>query len=635
MINVIFNDFSYEIVPKQLETFEKYTKILQWGRRNPTRFLEDFMNLQFTDHQKYVLLSSWIPQNVVWLLSRSSGKSFMSAPFIMGRSILIPSHNTYIMAPSGGQAQETFTKLENLAKDNIASVIGVSSFFLDETIRANAKADPFVHDKNSYHVSLYNGSTINTLNSVATNIVGIRSNFNVYDEAGKIPREFYALTQPFTVQNTDFVVGKGINTDIYPKQLRNKTLYLSSAEGVDSELYDQYKLCFQKMLMGDPEYFVADLNCDLSLHPFINGKPSPPLVTQDVIDNAFKTNPYRATREYYNRFDNDSNEDAFIKRSVLNKYSKPYYPIFNNDTLDRTFILAYDPSTKLDNSVVAVAELKHDDEKGYWVEFVNMVNLVEILSNGEKVLIQKPDQVDRIKEMLIDYNQGALDYDNINMLIIDAGAGGGGEDIGQYLMREWVGHDKKRHLGLIDLEDEYMKVREDDYPANVQKLRMFNFKRDKVRAYERAQNAINQGLAIFPTSLNPRMELEFEETDAEGNIRIRYENVNEEERNALIQLDLAKEELVAMVKNKRPNGTVQFDLSPDAKSRNFHDDRADVVCMILDRLMELRATEALQVDKPQSDLAKVYSRGKIQGKASHNPFASGTNPFYDRNRRFL
>lgn len=98
----------------------------------------------------------------------------MSAPFIMGRSLLIPSHNTYIMSASGGQAQATFNKLEQLAKDNIASVIGVSSFFLDETIRANAKADPFVHDKNSYHVSLYNGSTINTLNSVATNIVGIR-----------------------------------------------------------------------------------------------------------------------------------------------------------------------------------------------------------------------------------------------------------------------------------------------------------------------------------------------------------------------------------------------------------------------------------------------------------------------------
>lgn len=100
--------------------------------------------------------------------------SFMSAPLIMARSLLIPSHNTYIMGPTGSQAQETFSKMENLAKNNIASVVGVSSVFLDETVRVNSKADPFVHDKNSYHVELYNGSTVNTLNSVAKNIVGIR-----------------------------------------------------------------------------------------------------------------------------------------------------------------------------------------------------------------------------------------------------------------------------------------------------------------------------------------------------------------------------------------------------------------------------------------------------------------------------
>lgn len=98
--------------------------------------------------------------------------SFMSAPLIMARSLLIPSHNTYIMGPTGSQAQETFTKLENLAKNNIASVIGVSSFFLDECVRINAKADPFTHDKSGYTVSLFNGSTVNTLNSVAKNIVG-------------------------------------------------------------------------------------------------------------------------------------------------------------------------------------------------------------------------------------------------------------------------------------------------------------------------------------------------------------------------------------------------------------------------------------------------------------------------------
>ena len=98
----------------------------------------------------------------------------MLAPLMMARSLLLPNTNTYIMAPSGSQSQETFTKLENLAKNNIASALGVSSFFLDETVKFNSKADSFTHDKNSYSVSLYNGSTINTLNSVAKHIVGIR-----------------------------------------------------------------------------------------------------------------------------------------------------------------------------------------------------------------------------------------------------------------------------------------------------------------------------------------------------------------------------------------------------------------------------------------------------------------------------
>ena len=75
MVNVIFNELSCEVLPKQKETFDKYCKIIQWGRRNPTRFLEDFVKLTFTDHQKYILLSSWVPSTVVWLMSRSSGKA--------------------------------------------------------------------------------------------------------------------------------------------------------------------------------------------------------------------------------------------------------------------------------------------------------------------------------------------------------------------------------------------------------------------------------------------------------------------------------------------------------------------------------------------------------------------------------
>lgn len=75
MINVIFNDINTEIMPKQLEQFDKYCKILQWGRKHPTRFVEQFFNMQLTDMQKWIFLSSWVPRFNVWLLSRNSGKA--------------------------------------------------------------------------------------------------------------------------------------------------------------------------------------------------------------------------------------------------------------------------------------------------------------------------------------------------------------------------------------------------------------------------------------------------------------------------------------------------------------------------------------------------------------------------------
>ena len=58
---------------------------------------------------------------------------------------------------------------------------------------------------------------------------------------------------------------------------------------------------------------------------------------------------------------------------------------------------------------------------------------------------------------------------------------------------------------------------------------------------------------------------------------------------SLAQIDLLKEEVVAMQKTKRPNGTIVFELSPDAKQRNFHDDRVDCCAMLGNFIMELRA----------------------------------------------
>ena len=99
-------------------------------------------------------------------------KSFLSAPYLMARSILIPNHNAYILNVTGNQSQETFSKIEDLALGQIASVTGTTKVFLGELVKQNSADSGFVHDKASHHFSLYNGSSVNTLNSVAKNIVG-------------------------------------------------------------------------------------------------------------------------------------------------------------------------------------------------------------------------------------------------------------------------------------------------------------------------------------------------------------------------------------------------------------------------------------------------------------------------------
>lgn len=553
--------------------------------------------------------------------------SYLTSPFIMARSLLIPNHNTYIMAPAGNQAQLNFQKLEDLAKGQIASVLGVSSFFLDECVRLNAKADPFTHSKQSYTVGLYNGSTINTLNSVAKNIVGVRSNLSVFDEAGKIDRDFYALTEPFSVQDSSFVTGGNLNPELYPTQLPNKNLYLSSAEGQDSHLFDMYKRGFERMLHGDPDYFVCDLDCQLSLHPFLCGKPTKPLVSQQTIDDAFATNKYRAQREYYNLWDNDSGPNAFIKKSTINKYTQVYWPILENEG-EKHYIILYDPASKNDNSFVLVCEMIKDEERGLMLKLVYARNLVEPLANGQKAHIQKPEQVEILKELLLKYNLTFDDYEGIDILCIDAGAGGGGFDVGQYIMNDW--HDSKGnlHKGWIDPEDPFMSLRLDDYIGNCQKLKMFNFKRDKVTAYERTQNAINQGLVIFPASMNVKNELEFPITTADGREDILYEKAGEQELGPLLEFDRLKDEIVSMQKIKGQNNNLRFETSPEGKSRGVGDDRADCLAMACWYLMEARAKEALDVPQQESDFKDFFAKAnKGHMNKNNNPFANTTNPF--------
>lgn len=783
-LNIIFNKTDYEISERKRELWDKYNKIIQWGRMHPLRFAEIFLGLQFTDHQKYVFMSTWQAKFAVWVMGRNSGKagtldtpvylptndrkekffkktigdlkigdkildengvatevihlnpiifekiykiyfedgetiecngehlwvcvlkneldyisytfetqqmyqvlkkekqrelfvpsfsfdeqlntikkiikiektneikpmrcitvsndsglylcgnhatvthnSFLSAPYIMTRSILIPNHKTYIMSVTGNQSQETFKKMEDLAMGQIASVSGSTSVFLNELVKQNSGASGFVHDKNSYSCELYNGSEVHSLNSVAKNIVGIRSNLNFYDEAGKIERDFFALTKPFTTQDTNFIAGKGINVDCYPLQFPNQIILASSAEDIFTELWDSYLLGAKEMIMGNKDYFVCDIDCRFSLAPKMNGEPFKPLLTQAVIDDAIAKNEFRANREYFNKFDVSGGQDCLVNKGTLNKCSYGYYPSFKYED-GKKYIIVYDPSSKLDNSVILVAELFHDEEKGWMAKIINCRNLIENKKGGGKKIIQKPDQIEILKEMLLDYNGPALDYENIEKVIIDAGAGGGGFDISQFLLPGWEDGHRKKHVGIIDLEDKYCLELQDRFPEAKNILTLANFTKDKVKMYEMASDALNQGLIIFPKNANGQNEMEMEEIGEDGEPVFRYEKLVGENLRAITEIEMLKYELMAMqkMKNSQTN-KISFDLIPSKKNEGLHDDRADCMAMLCNYLMELRAKDKMNsYKKEKKDYSMLLSQ-RIKTSNNNNSRFGGANPF--------
>lgn len=627
-INVIYNQSNYELSQRRKEIWDKYNKIILWGRKHPLRFAEHFLGLQFTDHQKYIFMNSWVSKFITWVMSRSSGKSYLSAPYVMTRSLLIPNHQTYIMSVTGAQSKETFKKMENLALGQIASVTGSTSVFLNELEKPNSNSQGFTHDKNSYHCHLYNGSSIYTLNSIINNTVGIRSNLNLYDEAGKIEKEFFALSKPFTVQNTDFITGKGINFDCYPKQFPNQIILASSAEDIFTELWESYKQGAMEMMMGNPEYFVCDIDCNFSLYPKMDGKPCTPLLTQSTIDEAIAQNEFRANREYYNKFDTTGGEDCLVRKTTLDKCSQSYFPVFEYED-GKKYVLIWDPSSKLDNSVIMVFEIFQDNEKGWMGKVVNCKNLIETKNNGEKKVIQKPDQLNIIKEMMLAYNGPGLEYKNIQKIVFDAGAGGGGFDMAQFIMPEWKGRDGKLHLGIIDKEDKYSKELISRFPSAVPILTLANFTKDKVDMYEKASDALNQGLIIFPKEMTARGEMEFERENADGDIELIYEKLSKEEIRACVEIDMLKYELMAMQKNKNSTSLkISYDTIPSKKNEGVKDDRADCMAMFCHYLMNLRATEKLNnYKKNTNNYAVLSNKRKI---AQNNMFDRRPNPFSGR-----
>lgn len=634
----------YNMTTKKYREKMDLAEFLQWGRRNPSRFIEEVFNVQLMDYQRYLIDSSWNKPFVVWAMSRNGGKSLLAALFIMAKMLLIPGFKAYILAGVGSQSIELFTKMEQFAMKNISSFTNLNDVFQSNVVKGQANSNGWIHNPASYTVKTYGGAQCFTLNGAFDNNRSKRSNLNVYDEAMNAPDELFHTSEPFTTQNSEFKMGKDFNAEdvlAEPVPFPNQLLYCSSAGRTDQYFFKKYKEFSLRMFAGDKRYFCADISCDVIINATVHNKLWPvPLLTQEKVDQAMREDKEAALREYKNIFTSEGGDGQIIKRADIIRNSCVRLPKLVNDDGGK-WALFYDPARSKDNSVILCVEYYQDPVVGWKMKIQNVVNLIDI-EKKNKTPMTTPNQVKELKKLILTYNgEGYADYENILRIGIDAGSGGAGVQTSDFLWEDWEDKDGNMHRGLLDKEYSPEAVRL--YPnAVTDKLLLIQPSKYKVEMYRAAIEMMNLNLVEWTSEYDNRgyITLTYELDTKTGKKTVRYKDpsekeykelskkgieiirekydLNRDEEIALKQIDAMKTELVNIYRFKQSNGGDRFDLAPSVANK-LHDDRAYVFVMACHFLQHLRREHLVTRKQNIDDLEQFMEFRKP--KQTHSYFS--------------
>lgn len=633
-IDDIIEDYGYDHPFVRPNLYNMTTKIyneklelsefLQWGRRNPTRFCEEIFNVQLLDYQRYLFDSSWNVPFAVWAMSRNGGKSIGASLFVMDKMMLIPNFKAYILAGVGSQSIEMFLKMEAFALKNISSFTNLNDIFQSNVVKSQANSNGWIHNPASYTVRTYGGGQCFTLNGAFDNNRSKRSNLNVYDEAMNAPDELFHTSEPFTTQNSEFKAGKDFSAEdllAEPKPFPNQLLYCSSAGRTDQYFFKKYREFSIKMFAGDKRYFCADISSDVVIGATVHGKTWPvPLLTQEKVDQAMRVDKEAALREYKNIFTSEGGDGQIIKRATIIRNSVSRPPKLRNEDSKSKFALLYDPARSADNAVILCAEYYEDPVVGWKMRVQNVINLLNTMKK-KKTPMTTPNQIKELKRLLLVYNgDGVADYENILGLYIDAGSGGAGVNISDFLWEDWEDDNGHMHRGLIDKE--YSPEEAKLYPnAITDKMKLLQPSKYKVEMFRALIEMMDMNLIEWPNEYDNRgyimvmyelntktgvktpryiepTEKEVKELNKKGIEIVREQyNLDHDEEVALKQIDAMKTELVNIYRFKQSSGNDRFDLAPD-KAGKLNDDRAYVASMAAYLLQQLRREHLVTRKKP-------------------------------------
>lgn len=646
---IFVKPIDYPLSNRKIEALLEIAKMQKFFQCNPVKFIDIMFNIELLDSQALAVQRTWICPNSLLVCTRGWGKSTVIDLQLMSKDMLFCNYWCYIASGSGSQAEQTFTTLERLANDNIDTFSGsTGSVFKNEIEIKHASGDGFSHGSNGFTYSLYNGSMTQTLNSNVDAKRGFRGSV-VFDESGFLSEEMMNVYGAFAIVNKSLKTGKDssghsidpIRQRTFATDIPNQKYYISSASSTDTKFFKLYRDFSKKQIMGDPDYCVLHIDCELAFKPTLHGEIIAPLLSRSTVESEMRTNPEKARREYYCQFTTDAGADAIIRRGVITRNEEVRKPLLYNDTGDKKFVIAYDPARSRDNSVILVGEIYDGKlENGDTEKRMRIVNCINLIDVGKKIKspMQTPDQVEYLKKVILDYNAGADAYGNIVGIYIDAGSGGAGVNIADFLMPDWKDAAGTTHRGLIDKEysEEYVKK----FPNAVDKVHLMSPSQYKSEMYEAMIELMNQDKISFTASYDNKgyltifdidekklekakkeiiEQLKKEELSEKAFENKLAEKLNEvqsvntkvikldwQDELALSNIDALKEELVNMIRKKRESGKDSFELTPE-KANKLHDDRAYTCCMCSYALQQERRKHITQRKRPNSDQNLVSS----------------------------
>lgn len=611
----IMTDIKRRVCELDAETIAYY-------RRNPCIACEDLLGIRLFDAQAYILTESWQKPHVLWCCSRNFGKSFLGAVFMILKAILYENQAIYIISSVGEQSKETFTKIEEIVLrigKTSASIRSLKDIVEKETKKTATNKSGFSHNPAGYHVEFYNGSEIFTLNSNPDNARSRRATLVFFDEAAFCSDELIAICEAFATQNTDFVtdIDESYNPECEPRRIPTQLVYASSQDQMDKTFYKHYKNFSKRMLAGDRDYFVCDMVCDTAMQVYMRGKPYKALLTQDKVDAAMKANRDKALREYYNQPTRDGGVAQIIKWSVIRRNEHFYLPTLTWKP-DSKVVLAFDPARTGDNSIIAAMNLYQDPDYGWCGDIVNCISLIDIATK-RKYKLDSNRQLEILRDTLLTYNGQNPDYEYIDSLLLDAGAGGGGvSTYADSLLNNWKDRYGKEHRGLIDASNDLYSTYVKRYPDAVDKLRLLSPKKLRTQMVEEFIELMNLGVIRFPYEYggNDFVRMKTGIDKVTGDEIFTPYDLSDAEKLALTNIDLMKNEITNIHRfSNQENTSVTYALSKE-KERKMHDDRFYCVIMLAHRLYKLRrgAKTNNGVTKQQSTAMFSFKTPQIKRK---------------------